>query len=227
MNMKNSMDIINMIINNYRNTITTITLIKFDNYNLIQERINSKGELEPIFNSAFRIREQYHLPFWDSFNLSLFNQSISDFSFFKEILFHNSTKEIQEIEVEKFILSLNNIDTDDYLTFCSRVKVGENYKHFPLLDFHIPVNINNQKICIALIKQLGLTGYLLDSGKSYHFYGDRLISEEELTFILSKTLLFAPIIDRAWISHQLIQRFCCLRISKKYDRLPIELCYIE
>jgi hypothetical protein len=44
-----------------------------------------------------------------------------------------------------------------------------------------------------------------------------------LLTMLAKALLFAPIIDRAWVAHQMIERACGLRISpgKTYSQGPI------
>jgi hypothetical protein len=41
--------------------------------------------------------------------------------------------------------------------------------------------------------------------------------------MLARALLLAPIIDRAWVAHQLIERACGLRISpgKTYAQPPI------
>jgi hypothetical protein len=58
-------------------------------------------------------------------------------------------------------------------------------------------------------------GFLVETDKSYHFYGTKLLEEKELVEFLGRALLFAPIVDRAWISHQLIELCCALRISSR------------
>lgn len=122
---------------------------------------------------------------------------------------------------------LSNFSFQNYTTICSRLKISGETKHLPLLDFHIPISEQNQHICEQLLRELKLSGYLLNSGKSYHFIGNTLLSEVQLIEKLYYALLLSPMIDRAWIAHQLIQKYCCLRVSKKYDRLPILISYID
>jgi hypothetical protein len=42
-----------------------------------------------------------------------------------------------------------------------------------------------------------------------------LLPDESLVRFLGKVLLFAPIVDRAWVAHQLIEGACALRISSR------------
>ena len=61
----------------------------------------------------------------------------------------------------------------------------------------------------------------LASGESYHFISSAIMSWNELYIVLCKALRFCPIIDRAWISHQLEEQSCSLRINKKNGIMPI------
>ena len=216
---KDSIDAIKDIIA-HNTSISEIQFVEFENYKLIQNRIEISKGLEFTFKSALTLREKYNLPFWDGFNLNLFNRDIENFDFFEDILFQNQVKKIinlSRIDIE----GLENLITDAYTAFSSKVNIENETKHLPLFDFHIPVGEKNLIICENVIKHLGLKGYLLDSGKSYHFMGNTPLNELDYKGLLYKALLFTPIIDRAWVSHQLIQGFSCLRISKKYDRVPI------
>ncbi len=220
---QNCIDIIDYL-SNYHKLIAQFSFNTFHSYNLLQERIDLEGELKPVFEKALKIRAQTHLPFWDSFNVSVFDTDLKDFDFLNEIKFHNTPKFtyiIQKEAVKDFLLEQKE---QDYLTICSKVILSDgSINHIPLLDFHIPVNEKNEIICEAVIRTLGLKGFLLNSGKSYHFYGMNLIEETSLIDMLSHSLLFAPIIDRSWIAHQLIEKKCSLRISKKYSRLPFKI----
>ena len=221
----NSIDVLNKYLEN-DTSIDNIHIMEFKSYKLIQERIDLNGELNETFNSALYFREKYNLPFWDGFNLNLFGKKLSDFDFLDNILFHNSSIKIENIKREDFSTILNS-NFKEYTAFCSLVYVNNLPKHIPVLDFHIPVSLNNKIICENVLRHLGLKGYLLDSGKSYHFIGNITIDDSSLKNLLYKALLLTPIIDRAWISHQLIQGYCCVRISKKYDRLPQVVSIIE
>jgi len=201
--------------------VQSLFFVEFEGYDLFQERVELTNELKSCFDFALEFREQYNMPFWDGFNLSLFNKNFSDHSFLSQIKHHNPKSEIYTVDSLDFFDFINNWPIDRYLTINSKVKMSNNQtRHFILLDFHIPVNKENQKICSEVMRCLNLTGYLLVSGKSYHFYGNELYSEEELLQVLSTSLLYSPIIDRAWIAHQLIEKSCCLRVTSKYGYHP-------
>lgn len=208
--------------------IDEISFVSFDDYDIIQNRIDLNPNISEIIDNALQIRSQLNLPFWDSFNVSLFNKEFPSFNFLKQVKFHNSISKIFSSKVDRLPEFFSKINLEDYLTINSAVKTKDNeIKHIPLLDFHIPVNSANQKICTHVIKNLNLKGYLLVSGKSFHFYGNKLLDKDSLINLLSNALLFSPIIDRAWVAHQLIERSSCLRISKKYSTLPYLVAVIE
>ncbi len=211
-----NLEVLKNIISNNKD-ISSLNFFEFSGYGLLQDRIDINGELKTSYLSALTIREKYHLPFWDSFNLSLFEKKIKDFTFLDEIKFHN-------IPTEEFLINRENflneeIYFENYTALCSKTNLER--LHIPLLDFHIPVSKENQMICANILSKLSLKGYLFDSGKSYHFIGKETINENDLFEKLYYALLYSPIIDKSWIAHQLIQKFCCLRVSSKYGRLPI------
>ncbi|MBY8963659.1 hypothetical protein KJK34_12920 [Flavobacterium sp. D11R37] len=209
--------------------INEITFAKFDGYQTFENRIELAGDLLDVYRHALDKKNEFEMPFWDSLNLSLFDRHISESKIFNQICFHNSPSVIRHVPKDKFDLFFTLLkETNEYWTINSKVSLRQSgWKHLFLLDFHIPVSSKNEKICIEVIKALKVKGYLVDSGKSYHFYAKDLLSEEEMLSKLAQSLLFAPIVDRAWIAHQIIERACCLRVSKKYDRLPLKVCFIE
>ena len=216
--MINSIDIIKKVAKENSN-IEYLNFYEFKSYELIQDRINLNEEpLKNVFSNALVLRDEYSLPFWDSFNVSLFGKKINNYTFLKEINFHNSSSDKIVLRKDDFIK--NDVSFIKYTGFSSKINSGTSDLHIPLLDFHIPTSDENQNICLNILLHLNLKGYLLNSGKSYHFIGKGLVSYEQLQNILFNALLFSPIIDKSWIAHQLIQRYCCLRVSKKYERLP-------
>jgi hypothetical protein len=84
------------------------------------------------------------------------------------------------------------------------------------LDFHCPSSAPNLELVAEALRLLDIgAGFILESGKSYHFYGRRLITDSERISFLSRALLLAPIVDRSWIAHQLLEGACGLRISRR------------
>ena len=66
--------------------------------------------------------------------------------------------------------------------------------------------------------------YILNNGESYHFISLRIVTWANLHQILSKALRFCPILDRAWINHQLEEGFCFLRVELLEQVLERDLC---
>lgn len=54
---------------------------------------------------------------------------------------------------------------------------------------------------------------MLETDRSYHFYGAELQTVSEQTAFLARALFYSPIVDRAWIAHQLIDKRSNLRIA--------------
>ncbi len=188
----------------------------YNKQSLVQERISDWKESEQnIFDSAMLFKKQYNLPFWDGIMLSHFNRSYYSDSLLEAALYHNSIKHLKFVDTnetqELFQLKQQRIAVN------SQVKMTDgSIRHLPMLDFHIPVSDNNIPIIYKVCKCLELpNGYILNSGESYHYIGMNPIEWETLYSILCKALLYSPIIDKAWISHQLIEKSCSLRIGKK------------
>jgi hypothetical protein len=101
------------------------------------------------------------------------------------------------------------------LTFLSEMICRDgSLRHLPMLDFHPPKSAPNQRIVEAVAGRLFPQGaILLDSGESYHAYGTELLSESEFRRFLGMALLLAPIVDRAYVAHQLIEGRCALRLT--------------
>jgi hypothetical protein len=111
--------------------------------------------------------------------------------------------------------SLLNKIANGMLVLSSSVRLfGPSQAHIPMIDFRCPATTKNRELAIRACRLLDRAGgYLLESGHSYHFYGKSLLTPNELLALLGRMLLLSPIIDRAWIAHQLIEGACGLRIS--------------
>jgi len=104
---------------------------------------------------------------------------------------------------------------DANLTVLSEVLCRDGLvRHLPMVDFHALKSPENRRIVEAVSERL-LPGrvILMDSGESYHAYGTQLLSEESLRQFLGRALLFVPVIDRAYVAHQLIEGRCALRLT--------------
>lgn len=203
-------------------SIEAFTFIEFPKQQLLQEQIQFTQNETSQFEKALIIRNNLHLPFWDSLMLTFFNNSKYSIELLKAAQKHNHsmqkivTQDIQSIKT----LTSNNPNIN--IAINSLVKTKANtQRHIPLFDFHIPINSENKKVVLSVLDVLGLkSGYVLESGESYHYIGVKLLEHNEFQNLLHQALLFAPIIDRAWIAHQLLEGSCSLRVGNKHGVTP-------
>ena len=63
-------------------------------------------------------------------------------------------------------------------------------------------------------------GFLLNSGKSYHFIGTSMVAESALYGLMGRLIMFNPIVDKSWVAHQLVEGYCALRVTEKDGGIP-------
>jgi len=204
--------------------ISEFSLIEFPHFKSLQNRITFKDLEKDLIESALKFKVEFDVPFWDSLFLTMIRSKSKSNLLLGEALFHNYNYKKHTFENKAINKFLNFFDDKKYdniaINSTIKTKQGEK-KHIPLLDFNLSVNPQNQIIVEKVLNKLGFSnGYLLRSGKSYHFFGIELIDDNQLINLLGRALLYTPIIDGRWIGHQLIERSCSLRISNKYDTFP-------
>jgi hypothetical protein len=223
----NTLDVLAIIEGNNKE-IDSFSFHSFPQQKLVQEQVVEWGELDQKhFDLAMDVRNELHLPFWDAVMVTAFNNPSYSQQILRAALHHNHPQSVFFIK-SKDIQSLL-LNCKERIAVCSSVVMkNKQIKHIPMLDFHIPVCDVNLKIveCVCRILNLG-AGYILNSGESYHFISSSVVSWDELYSILSKALRFCPIIDRAWISHQLEEKSCSLRVDKKNGVEPIVVKVID
>lgn len=189
---------------------------------LLQDRIVLEEKDMTHINKALKIREELNLPFWDCVMLSTFDNPDFSEKILDAALCHRDCKDLIEIRNDETLRqNLFQLKEQGY-AWNSLVKLKSgSKKHIPMLDFHIPVSDNNLIVVKTVLKKLGLTECLvLNSGESYHAVSTIYVNEENMMYILQKTLFFSPIIDRLWVAHQMLNKSCSLRIGKKHGLIP-------
>ncbi|PPF20865.1 hypothetical protein [Rathayibacter sp. AY1A7] len=98
-------------------------------------------------------------------------------------------------------------------------------RHLPMLDFSVKeVRRGAEASVRRIIEELGEPGLLVASGRSFHFFGARALTESSFREFLARALLFTPLTDERWIAHQLVGDMASLRISmsdKQLTPVPI------
>ena len=77
-----------------------------------------------------------------------------------------------------------------------------------MLDFSVEASRESEEWVLGSLRLLGCRGLLIQSGRSYHYYGAELFGALEMRDFLAKALLFGGLVDRRWVAHQLIEGCC-------------------
>lgn len=189
----------------------------------IQERVRSDGHAGGIIDEALKIRQELGLPFWDAANLACFGRGEKAAVLLSQALFHNGSSvrrlrlPVAQVTVDAISRLAAEEEGKSILVWSSRVETCSGKSmHVPMLDFHCPESPQNLDLVKAALRLLDIgVGYIIASGKSYHFYGRNLVNDEQRVQFLARALLLSPIVDRTWIAHQLIEGACGLRVSAR------------
>ncbi|WFX95302.1 hypothetical protein [Citrobacter braakii] len=130
---------------------------------------------------------------------------------------------------------LMDLEDDEELALHSTVfDIGSAF-HMPLIDF----GGKDSRLFEPTLKEFcsywGLEFQAYSSGRSYHAYGNRLLSQNEwISFMGSLLLLNMPgsskIIDDRWVGHRILAGYSSLRWSKntsKYKKYPTHIGYFN
>lgn len=217
-----SADIISEIVSSNSN-IESLSFSKFNFSQPFQERIDmSFGANQLLIENALKLRMQSSLPFWDCVMASTFTlPEISD-DVFAEALVHTDNIHVFTVKGDSIAQIADIIEkSEDNLAVNSFLECKNSIRyHLCLLDFHIPFSKKSTDIVKKILSAVEISGYILCSGKSYHFYGDQILNQEDYFELLTKLLLISPVIDKQWIAHQLLRKRAFLRVTKKYDEYP-------
>jgi hypothetical protein len=127
------------------------------------------------------------------------------------------------VSANKFASKLMELDekagsSSKALATYSECRVNSrNSYHIPMLDLHIESKHGRRALDLiieALLKIGETDGAILESGKSFHYYGLRLMSEQRWRRFMSACLLLGPVADVRYIGHRLLAGKAALRLNK-------------
>ena len=100
-------------------------------------------------------------------------------------------------------------------------------RHIPMMDFKprpSPANLSSIQHSLA---EIGQSGLLVQSGRSFHFYGLKLLREKDWIKFLGDSLLI-KFCDSRWIGHSLLEHRCNLRFttSKHKKKDPVVRAFV-
>lgn len=86
--------------------------------------------------------------------------------------------------------------------------------HIPMIDFRCSPTAVTLDFVKTALRQIGQRrGVILESGRSFHYYGLDLLAADEWRPFLGKCLLLTPLVDVRYVAHRLIDGYGVLRIS--------------
>jgi hypothetical protein len=135
----------------------------------------------------------------------------------------------QEVSHESLSDIARKLGENRLLGVCSNVQLVEGRSaHIPMMDFLCVPSEDNLRILTTLISDLRQgKGFLLRSGRSYHYYALTLITEEEWKVFLGRCLLMSGFTDDRYIGHQLVDGYCVLRLSSGKSKHCIPMVAAE
>jgi hypothetical protein len=207
-----------------------IRLLYFKTYSpspTLEERLASKTTqpLDSIFEEATQLRRATKanlLSYWESVLIAAASTDKSQL-FVHEALKHEAKDEandrfqltVEELERGGLRDRVRNLSDDEVIALYSKCLLDDgSVMHIPMMDFRALPNqqtLSVIKTALEEIKQYH--GVVLESGRSYHFYGLRLLGENDWMNFMLKCLLLAPFTDARYITHRLLERVGSLRIT--------------
>ena len=134
---------------------------------------------------------------------------------------------------EEFInITLNNLLPEENIAIHSNIYMNDGTMlHLPMIDMHTGSKAHLEKVNSVLPHILRNEIKWYSSGRSFHGYGETLISHEEWVKLMGRLLLcnqtnMAPTVDPRWIGHRLIAGYASLRWTKNgehYLAMPSQL----
>lgn len=206
--------------------IKVIRVFEFSSNNKLQDREQkvSSNNID-LINKTLTKKTTTGSSFWESLFSLTENGDKIDKNLLKNALFHNKNEKFTYYTRSDFLDFISR-DIEGDIAINSKVILEDgSEKHIPMLDFKIKSNYENLKVVKDVLEVLELKGFILDSGKSYHFVGYDLKTETELLDLLAYFILLQPISDKAWATHQILERSASLRLSKKYGQYPVLIDY--
>jgi hypothetical protein len=188
----------------------------------LQTRRSLTPAEQMVVGRALKSRESTGLAFWDAVLLEL-SRVPDAIGLLDEAMMHVtfrgnerrvSRSAVISGEMERMCAAFSSTSEASLVLISEMRRHDGSKSHLPMVDFHTAASDLNKPLVIDVVERLFPGGaVLLDSGESYHAYGLGLLSEPEFVSFLGEALLFAPIVDRTYLAHQLIERRCSLRLT--------------
>lgn len=143
---------------------------------------------------------------------------------------------IRQLTENTLLEMLISLEPEYELAMHSKITIGNNFYHLPMIDFGSKGSSPTASETIKeLCRHWNIGFNIYESGRSFHAYGNRLLTHEEwLQFMGSLLLLNKPsgykLIDERWVGHRIMGGYSALRWSKNtshYKKFPTYCGYVS
>ncbi|MFT7007642.1 MAG: hypothetical protein ACJAXJ_002171 [Colwellia sp.] len=182
---------------------------------LNNERLNLKLNRHPFKWVLDNFKNQFNELEKVSFNFSEYTylpRTIKDER-------HCFTEPLENLNIDYLTSLLYRLNSNKDLAMHSIINIDSKKHHLPMIDFGMK-NISDFSIppIKKFIEYWNMDFAIFNSGRSFHAYGTRLLSEDEwIKFMGSLLLLNEPggrkVIDTRWIGHRILAGYSALRLS--------------
>jgi len=139
---------------------------------------------------------------------------------FSKLLFHDFSREIFTLDRREIMsntklkeIRMNLNDENFVIAVLSKVKIkGKIIRHIPIMDFSCDESNNSLERIKYFLKEISQQGAILCSGRSYHYYGIDLMTQDEWLNFLADCGL-SGLADSRYIMHRLKDRCGILRLT--------------
>jgi hypothetical protein len=120
-----------------------------------------------------------------------------------------------QVSAEALRIRSEGLGFGELLGLISKVELCDGGSaHIPMMDFSCETSPQNLSSITHLLSDMRKgVGFLLESGRSYHYYGAELLTDEGWRQFIGKCLLMFGYVDDRYIGHQLVDGYCVLRLS--------------
>lgn len=189
----------------------------------VQRRVSSDSTSELLIEKARAIRSAQNIPFWhalfiagelettgvpqDVLQSAMYHQDPAQYETTELILADDTPDQLAELA--------GQASGRDSVALQSHVTLENGDDRFiPMLDFTSKATRPGSGATVhAAAQVLKTDGLLCTSARSFHFYGQRLVTQTEQLDFWARALLLTPIVDERWIAHQIRSQVGALRFS--------------
>jgi hypothetical protein len=196
-----------------------------------EDRIASRSgdpNLHAIVDDARRLRSLVPgpMPYWESLIRTAW-QSPALEVIAKEALRHELEQDAirvysvaaSDLSREALRHRVASLQPNEVLAFSSRITDKDgNCAHLPMLDFRVYPSKESLRSLVVFARAMGLSGAILESGKSYHYYAYSPVSQEGWIQFAALAILAYPVTDSRYLGHRLLSGSFDLRISTNAEK---------